>query len=189
MVCVLWFVLCGLWVQQGTRDQGPGVWVQGRVLGRGYMPKPKFSGKTEVLGLAAWGTSRGARVPLVRIRHPCFMQNEPPPPLQTGVFKQDKSSRGSVDTPKTRSDPQRVRMSSGERPIGTVKGRKRNTEALCEPPPPSVQEPLYTRTTPWFHGTFRDTTVVFAQNWVPRQNQLNIRSFHARSHVHCSPLC
>ena len=31
-----------------------------------------------------------------------------------GVVKQDKSSRGSVDTTKTRSDPQRVRMSSGE---------------------------------------------------------------------------
>ena len=47
--CVLWFVFCGFWVQQGTRVQGPGVWVQGRVLGRGYMPKPKFPGKTEVL--------------------------------------------------------------------------------------------------------------------------------------------
>ena len=32
-----------------------------------------------------------------------------------GVVKQDKSSRGSVDTTKTRSDPQRVRMSSSER--------------------------------------------------------------------------
>ena len=34
-----------------------------------------------------------------------------------GVVKQDKSARGSVDTTRTRSDPQRVRMSSGERPI------------------------------------------------------------------------
>ena len=40
-----------------------------------------------------------------------------------GVVKQDKSSRGSVDTTKTRSDPQRVRMSSGERPIGAAKGK------------------------------------------------------------------
>ena len=33
-----------------------------------------------------------------------------------GVVKQDKSSGGSVDTTKTCSGPQRVRMSSGERP-------------------------------------------------------------------------
>ena len=54
-----------------------------------------------------------------------------------GVVKQDKASRGSVDTTKTRSDPQRVRMSSGERPIGAAKGKQPNTEALCRPPPPS----------------------------------------------------
>ena len=53
-----------------------------------------------------------------------------------GVVKQDKSSGGSVDTSKTRSDPRRVRMSSGERPIGTAKGKQPNTEALCQPPPP-----------------------------------------------------
>ena len=27
-------------------------------------------------------------------------------------------------------------MSSGERPIGTAKGKPPNTEALCQPPPP-----------------------------------------------------
>ena len=53
-----------------------------------------------------------------------------------GVAKQDKSSGGSVDTTKTRSDPQRVRMSSGERPIGAAKGKQSDTEALCQPPPP-----------------------------------------------------
>ena len=53
-----------------------------------------------------------------------------------GVVKQDKSSGGSVDTTKTRSGPQRVRMSGGERPIGAAKGNQRNTEALCHPPPP-----------------------------------------------------
>ena len=53
-----------------------------------------------------------------------------------GVFKQDKSFKGSVDTTKTRSGPQRVRMSSGERPIGTTKGKQPHTEALCQPPPP-----------------------------------------------------
>ena len=53
-----------------------------------------------------------------------------------GAVKQDKSSRGSVDTTKTCSDPQRVRMSSGERRIGTAKGKQPNTEALVNPPPP-----------------------------------------------------
>ena len=53
-----------------------------------------------------------------------------------GVVKQDKSSRGSIDTTKTGSDLQRVRLSSGERPIGTTKGKQPNTEALCHPPPP-----------------------------------------------------
>ena len=53
-----------------------------------------------------------------------------------GVVKQDKSSGGSVDTTKTRSEPQRVRMSSGERPIGAAKGKQSDTEALCQAPPP-----------------------------------------------------
>ena len=58
-----------------------------------------------------------------------------------GVVKQDKSSRGSVDTTKTRSGPQRVRMSSGERPTG-AKGKQSDTEALCQPPPPSTPPPF-----------------------------------------------
>ena len=53
------------------------------------------------------------------------------------VVKQDKSSRGSVDKTKTRSGPQRVRMSGGERPIGAAKGKQSDTEALCQPPSPS----------------------------------------------------
>ena len=53
-----------------------------------------------------------------------------------GVVKQDKSSRGSVDTTKTRSGPQRVRMSSGERPIGAAKGKQSDREALYQPPSP-----------------------------------------------------
>ena len=52
-----------------------------------------------------------------------------------GVVKQDKSSGGSVDTTKTRSGPQRVRMSSGERPIGAAKGKQPNTEALYQSSP------------------------------------------------------
>ena len=64
--------------------------------------------------------------------------NSPSPGQPTpGVVKQDKSSRGSVDKTKTRSDPQRVRMSSGEKPIG----KQSDTEALCHPPPPP-QTPL-----------------------------------------------
>ena len=53
-----------------------------------------------------------------------------------GVVKQDKSSGGPVDTTKTRSGPQRVRMSGGERPIGAAKGKQSDTEALCQTPPP-----------------------------------------------------
>ena len=37
---------------------------------------------------------------------------------------------------KTCSDTQRVRMSSGERPIGAAKGKQPNTEALCQRSPP-----------------------------------------------------
>ena len=64
-----------------------------------------------------------------------------------GVVKQDKSSGGSVDTTKTRSGPQRVRMSSGERPIGAAKGKQSDTEALCQtPPPPPLPDPQSFRT-------------------------------------------
>ena len=55
-----------------------------------------------------------------------------------GVVKQDKSSGGSIDTTKTRSGPQKVRMSSGERPIGAAKGKQSDTKALCQPPPPPL---------------------------------------------------
>ena len=48
------------------------------------------------------------------------LQPPTPPPPQT----------------KTRLGPQRVRMSSGERPIGAAKGKQSHTEALCQPPPP-----------------------------------------------------
>ena len=49
--------------------------------------------------------------------------------------------------PPFRLDPQRVRMSSGQRPIGAAKGKQPNTEALCQPPPPpfaSPRVPLFT---------------------------------------------
>ena len=95
--------------------------------------------------------------------HPCLptMCPMPPPPLpETGNSPvsgtaDPRSSqtgqviRGSVDTTKTRSGPQRVRMCGGERPMGTAKGKQTNTVASCQPPPPFplrrhrlVQSPL-----------------------------------------------
>ena len=76
-------------------------------------------------------------------RPPGLRPFAPPPPLcpTPGVVKQDKSSGGSVDTTKTRSGPQRVRMSGGERPIGAAKGTQTNAMASCHPPPtPFVQD-------------------------------------------------
>ena len=55
-----------------------------------------------------------------------------------GVVKQDKSSRGSVDTTKTRSDSQRVRRCKGARSIGAAKGKSTSTMASCPPPPPPL---------------------------------------------------
>ena len=40
-----------------------------------------------------------------------------------------------LPTTKTRSGPQMVRMSSGERPMGAAKGKQSDTEALCQTPP------------------------------------------------------
>ena len=52
-----------------------------------------------------------------------------------GVVKQDKSSRGSVDTTKTRSYPRRVRMCKGEGPIGTANDKQTSTTAACQSTP------------------------------------------------------
>ena len=65
-----------------------------------------------------------------------------------GVVKQDKSSRGSVDTTRTRSDPQRVGMCRGERPIGAAKGNQTRTMALCQPPPPPPPTHTHTHFSP-----------------------------------------
>ena len=65
-----------------------------------------------------------------------------------GVVKQDKSSRGSIVTTKTRSGPQRVGMYNGERPIGAAKGKQTNTMASCQPPLPlQVKDSLLKRRT------------------------------------------
>ena len=66
--------------------------------------------------------------------------------LTSGVIKQNKSSGGCVDTAKTRSGPQRVRMSSGERPIGAAKGKQSDTEALCQAPPSHTHTAARTKT-------------------------------------------
>ena len=82
--------------------------------------------------------------------HRKLTTHNPPPPQRhrqqpvsgtadPGVVKQDPSSRGSVNT---RSGPQRVRMSKGQRPIGTAKGKQPDTEALCPPPPPCPADAL-----------------------------------------------
>ena len=66
--------------------------------------------------------------------------NSPSPGRPTpGVVKQDQSSGGSADTTKTRSGPQRVRMSDGERPIGAAKGKQ--TSSLVPPPPGQGRTP------------------------------------------------
>ena len=93
------------------------------------------------------GSGKGARCPRKGARTPPPPRQRPtansPSPGQPtpGVVKQDKSSGGSVDTTKTRSGPQRVRMSGGERPIGAAKGKQSDTEALCQTPPPPHSSP------------------------------------------------
>ena len=64
------------------------------------------------------------------------LRDSPPWSSQTGQVIQ-----GSIDTTKTRSGPQRVRMSSGERPTGAAKLKQLNTEALCQPAPPPPLAP------------------------------------------------
>ena len=54
------------------------------------------------------------------------------------VVKQDKSSRGFIDTTKTRSYPQRVGMHHGRSPIGAAKGKQTNNMASCQPRSPPV---------------------------------------------------
>ena len=62
-----------------------------------------------------------------------------PPPPPSGA------PQPSDYTTKPRPDPQRVRMSGGERPIGAAKGKQSDTEALCQPPPPQspATQPIF----------------------------------------------
>ena len=86
-----------------------------------------------------------------------------------GVVKRDKSSGGSVDTTKTRSDPRMVRMSSGERPIGAAKGKQRNTMASCQTPLPHVR-PLCAN--PPFHNTHSSGGAIGSLQW---EEQIRMR--------------
>ena len=80
-----------------------------------------------------WSRQTPAWTRSVHLDAPGQRATAPSPGWPTpGSFKQEKSSGGSVDTTKTRSGPQRVRMSSGERPIGAAKGTQLDTEALCQ---------------------------------------------------------
>ena len=83
-------------------------------------------------------------------------ETRPPPPPHRNTTT--GASGGSVDTTKTRSDPQRVRMSSGERPIGAAEGKQPNTEALCQTSPQEhlglVATRLETCSTLLSHPTF-----------------------------------
>ena len=86
-----------------------------------------------VVARDAFPTNASCANPALRATAPSLGQPTP------GVVKQDKSSGGSV---KTRSDPQRVGMCSGERPIGAAKGKQTKTMALCRPPPPKGPTPI-----------------------------------------------
>ena len=115
---------------------------QGEVTGQGRPCSPKMVQSAE-----GWkGKDKRERIILV-VRSPC-QENYPadartgrhksvlvsanPAWTNSGVVKKDKSSRGSVDTTKTRLDPQRVGMCSGETPIGATKGKQTNTMATCQ---------------------------------------------------------
>ena len=52
-----------------------------------------------------------------------------------GGVQQDKSSRGSVDTTQARSDPRRVGLCSGERPIAPPKANNQHHGLVPTPPP------------------------------------------------------
>ena len=89
------------------------------------LPPARVGKPPQGLGVCAW-------------MHPVNGKgNSPSPGRPTpGVVKQDKSSGGSVDTTKTGSGPQRVRMSSGQRPIGAAKGGQSDRGLVPTPPPP-----------------------------------------------------
>ena len=133
------------------RKQSPVPTVQGQRAELRPTPQPPYGQPNEGVGMGslAEGPVRPSRATVLRRppwsslawvcrvhcvllarAGPCGCLAAPPPPRS--VVKQDKSSRGSVDTTKTRLDPQRVRMSGG-----AAKGKQPNTEALCQRPYPS----------------------------------------------------
>ena len=123
----------------------------GGVIWRTHPPPGQTTPPPKPKQMVLWGKMKEPKKegPILGTQNVFAIIAPPPPPQRhgqqpisgqptPGVVKQDKSSGGSVDTTKTRSDPQRVRMSSGERPIGAAKRKQPNTEALCPPPPPPV---------------------------------------------------
>ena len=103
-----------------------------------------------------------------------------------GVVQQDKSSGGFVDTTRTRSDPQRVRMSGGERPIGAGKGKQSSTMALCQTPLVSLCPcPLACSLPPAPTPAFMHVLLCAAPlegTWLPSTNFLN-SALDSFSHV------
>ena len=74
------------------------------------------------------------------------------------AVKQDKSSAGSVDTTKPRSDPQSLGMCKGERPMGAAKGKQPNTMALS-------QAPSWTRISQWEKMKFTKGAIDLGYFW------------------------
>ena len=118
-------------------------------MGRGYVSKTR-SGAIKFLLEELFGRFFGAQLFGSPLHNAGQLGRCGGQPYGSGHWQ----SPTPVDTTKTRSDPQRVRMSCGERPIGTAKGKQPHTEALCQPPPPlQTPKPTPTGEQPLFSPT------------------------------------
>ena len=118
---------------QGERE------TQGEVTGQGRPRSPTMVQSAK----GGKGKDQRARI-IVVVRSPC--QEHDPADAHTsahksvsgtadpGVVKRDESSRGSTDTTNPRSDPRRVRMSSGQRPTGVANNKPTSIVASCQNP-------------------------------------------------------
>ena len=99
------------------------------------------------------------------------MGNSPSPGQPTpGVVKQDKSSGGSVGMTNTRSDPQRVGICEGGRPMGAAKGRQTDTMASCQPPPFPVCVCVCVCSTTYARPQWPTTSQMPVNGWVSAGN-------------------
>ena len=155
------FVTQGARGQEGVIGRGEG----GRGKGKGCVGPRRLcttDGPTQLsfckfhslplynVGLGGWGGGGGS---LFRGAYVLGRTQTPPSPHQRSTTKSNQ--RGCQRRPEIslglcgpglrtpappiqtiHSGPQRVRMSSGARPIGAAKGKQSDTEALCQPPPP-----------------------------------------------------